>query len=461
MELMQRVKEFTLNGALAVLVILSFVLSYQVWFPSHTGGPWRTREAHVQSSPPPQSGGEPDVHRPERIYVQNKKGQVALLVTGSPAYGPVWNGLKGVLKGFEPLYSQLPPDDAKEEEPAESITAVLPVPLMLNQWAQEWAWDAGSLPNASLKVDRVTVTLSKTPMLHFSGATGGVYRVGPLSQADQHLLTGLIGALDPALYRTYRPLTVADASVKLTRGLIVPDIAEMPVGAVTATKPDASVEQARYFPDLSVVRHIEERDANSFTDGPRWLRLKQNGQTEFATAPPVGIPPDLQRAREAAKEWVPGHGGWSKDLVLGGYFQQQAGRALLIYHLRMDGNGFPIERASSVAGDGSLVLELTNLNQTTTVLQYRLDPAFTPLFTESRIPIQPAEKVLASAVERFPSLFLLEGEVREMYLGYLIWLPDKLSTWKLVPVWITQVGEKRIYWPASHLGEMEPFVAGS
>jgi hypothetical protein len=458
-ELMQRIKEFALNSVLAVLVILSFVLSYQVWFPSHTGGPWRTREAHVQSSPPPQSGGEPDVHRPERIYVQNKEGQVALLVTGSPGYGTVWNGLKGVLKGLEPLYSQLPPD-GEDEGPVESITAVLPVPLMLNQWAQEWAWDPGGLPNASLKVDRVTVTLSKTPMLHLSGANGGVYRVGPLSATDQHLLTGLVGALDPGLYRTYRPLEAKDLAVKLTPGLSVPDIAEMPVGAVTARQPDATVEQARYFPDLSVVRHIEERDANSFTDGPRWLRLKQNGQIEYVTAPPVGVPPDLLRAREAAKAWVPAHGGWSQDLALGGYFQQQAGRALLVYDLRLYGNGYPVETASPEPGDGALVLELTNLDQTTTVLQYRRDPEFTPLFTDSLIPIQPAEKVLAAAAERYPTLFLLEGEVREMYLGYLIWQPDKLTTWKLIPVWITQVGEKRIYWPASQLGEMDPFVAG-
>lgn len=459
MELMQRVKEFMLNGALAVLVILSFVLSYQVWFPSHTGGSWRTREAHVQSSPPPQAGGEPDVHRPERIYVQNKEGKVALLVTGAPAYDPVWNGLKGVLKGLEPLYSQLPPDD-EDEGPSETITAVLPVPLMLNQWAQEWAWDAGGLPNASLKVDRVTVTLSKTPILHFSGANGGVYRVGPLSQEDQHLLTGLVGALDPDLFRTYRPLTLKDSPIKLAEGLSVPDIAEMPVGAVAVGQPDAAVEQARYFPDLSVVRHIEERDANSFTDGPRWLRLKQNGQMEYATAPPVGTAPDLLRAREAAKAWVPGHGGWSKDLVLGAYYQQQAGRAMLVYNLRLSGNGFPVEKASPAMGDGALVLELTRLDQTTTVLQYRRDPDFTPLFTDTVISIQPAEQALEAAVKRFSALFALEGEVREMYLGYLIWLPDKLSTWKLVPVWITQVGEKRIYWPASQLGEMEPFVAG-
>jgi hypothetical protein len=457
---MQRIKEFLLNGALAGLVLLSFVLSYQVWFPSLTGGLWRTREAHVQSSPPALAGGEPDVHRPERIYVQNKEGLVALLPAGSPAYAPVWNGLKGVLKGLEPLYSQLPPDD-QAEEPVASITAVLPVPLMLNQWAEEWAWDKDGLPNSSLKVDRVTVTLSKTPMLHFSGAYGGVYRVGPLSLADQHLLTGLVGALDPGLFQTYRPLKFDKPGARLSPGLSVPETAEMPIGTVTIRQPEAGVEQARYFPDLSVVRHIEERDANSFTDGPRWLRLKKNGQTEYATAPPVGIPPDLQRARAAAKAWVPAHGGWSQDYVLGGYYQQQAGRALLVYNLRLNGNGFPVETASPATGVGALVLELTNRDQTTTVLQYRRDPEFTPLFTDSLIAIQPAEKVLEAAVERFSALFLLEGEVREMYLGYVIWLPDNLSTWKLVPVWIAQLGEKRVYWPASVLSEMQPFVAGS
>lgn len=460
---MQQIKEFSLNGLLAVLVAVSIVLSYRVWFPSDQGGLWRPKEASVQTSPPaqPEIFKDAHFHRPERIYVQNKDGQTALLPAGSLEYLRVWNGVRDVLTELGPMNGQMPPDEEVDRS-GESVTLVLPISLTLDQWAQLWEWKIGGLPNFSLKVDRVTVYLAKSPIIYFSGVTGVVFRAGPLPAGDQKTLKGLLAEIEHDRFMKYRPLVTKDVAVKQAGGLMVPDVTEMPEGALNIERPDGAVEQARYFPDLSVVRHIEEKDANSFTDGQRWLRLTIGGQTEYVTAPPVGAPPDLLRAREAAREWVLSHGGWPQDLVLNEYVQQP-GRSVLVYNLRLDGAAFPIESAGPAESFGGAIrLELTlTRDQVVTIRQYRRYPEFTHSFTGRNIPVKPAETALENVVEQFPSLFLFEGELREMHLAYLIHQPDKLGTWKLEPVWVIQVGEKRVYTPAALMSDLKSFLSGA
>lgn len=450
---MQKIKEYILNGMLTTLVILSIVLSYQVWFPSDQGGLGPAKEAHVQSSPPSQSGDDaPDIHRPERIYLRNKDGQTALLPADSPEYLRVWKGLGGILGGLQPISGQAPEDEVDRN--GEAITLILPVPLTLGQWADIWKWRSIPLPNVSLKVDRMTIYLDKAPTVYFSGATGTVFRIGPLPQTDQMLLRELLTGTDTALFSKYRPLVFKDPSVKVASGVAVPDVTEMPEGTLDVKKPDRTVEQARYFPDLSVVRHIEEKDANSYTDGQRWLRITLAGQMEFVTAPPPGASPDLGRAIDAAKRWVLTHEGWSQDFVLSEYVQQP-NRSLLVYDRRLAGGRFPVETAQ-----GAMQVEMTLRDQVLTVMQYRRYPDFVPKFTRGRISVMPPEKALQNTAAQFLSLFLFEGEVREMHLAYLIWLPDGLITWKLEPVWVIQVGEKQVYTPASPLSTMKPVVVG-
>ncbi|HWI53596.1 MAG TPA: hypothetical protein VNT01_15770 [Symbiobacteriaceae bacterium] len=460
---MQRIKEFGLNGLLAVLVAVSIVLSYRVWFPSDQGGLWRPKEASVQTSPPPQPEIFKDshFHRPERIYVQRPEGQTALLPAGSLEYLRVWNGVKDLLTDLRPTSGPMPLDEAVDRS-GESVTLVLPISLTLDHWAQLWDWKISGLPNFSLKVDRVTVYLGKTPIIYFTGLTGVVFRVGPLPEGDQKRLKGLLAEIGPERFKKYRPLAAKDSAVKLASGLMVPDVTEMPEGMLAVEKPDGAVEQARYFPDLSVVRHIEEKDANSFTDGQRWLRLTDGGQTEYVTAPPAGAPPDLLRSREAAREWVLSHGGWPQDLVLNEYVQQP-GRSVLVYNLRLDGGAFPIESAGPVESFGGAIrLELTlTRDQVVTVRQYRRYPNFTPSFTGHGIPVKPAETALQTVAAQFPSLFLFEGELREMHLAYLIYQPDKYGTWKPEPVWVIQIGEKRVYTPAALMSDLKSFVSGA
>ncbi|HYF92958.1 MAG TPA: two-component system activity regulator YycH [Symbiobacteriaceae bacterium] len=453
---MQRVRDYALNGLLTVLVALSIVLSYRVWFPSDTKGLWQAKEAQVQSSAPTtQSGIIPKVLRPDRIYIQKAEGQVALLPAGSLAYLQMWSDIGDVLQGLQPVNGQIPPE--QEADPTDAaITVVLPIPLTLDQWAREWDWIRVGLPNFT-KVDRFTIYLTKTPTVAFSGAApGSTFRVGPLSPADEKMLRQRMAEVDESLFQKCRPLVLKDLTVSVAGGLLVPEVTEMPEGTVIVDKPDTAVEQARYFPDLSVVRHIEEKDANSYTDGQRWLRMTLSGQMEYMIAPPEGSAPDMTRSLEKTRDWVSSHGGWPQDLMLNEYVQQ-LGRSVLVYNVRMDADDrYPVETAN-----GALQLELSQSRDQVTVTHYRRHPDFTPHLTRGRSPIMPAEKVLQATVAEFPSLFLFEGEVRDMYLGYLIWQPEKQYAWRLEPVWVIQVGEKRVYAPAAALSDMKAFVEGA
>ncbi|HWI63863.1 MAG TPA: hypothetical protein VNT75_18670 [Symbiobacteriaceae bacterium] len=459
---MQQVKEITLNGLLAVLVVLSIVLSYRVWFPSDQGALWQTKEAQVQSSPPPADlVATPKLHRPERIYVHKAEGMMALLPAGSDAYEDVLEGVDRVLTGLQPMTGLVPPEEEVDRN-GDAITLVLPIPLMLDQWAQLWKWQAGGLTNFSLKVDRLTIYLAKTPMIYFSGATGPVYRVGPLAPVDQKLLQGLVAAVEPSRFQKYRPLVWKETTAKVAAGLVVPDVTDMPEGTLTLKRPDPVVEQARYFPDLSVVRHIEEKDAISYTDGQRWLRLTAGGQTEFATVA-QGAPPDMKQSLGAADPWVLTHGGWLQDLVLTDWVQQPV-RSSLVFNLRLDGGAYPVESAGpSDSTPGAMRLELTiNRDQVVTVTQFRRYPEFTLQFgRRGRIPVMAPEKALQIAAAEHLSILMFEGEVREMHLAYLLWQRDKLSTWRLEPVWVINIGEKRIYVPAAPLTDMKSFIAGA
>jgi hypothetical protein len=453
---MKQAKEYLLNTLLAALVLASIALSMRIWFSADIPGTNRTKQAEVQSPPPSESSSSPEVYRPERIYVSHKDGQVAMLTSGSTPYLRLWNGVEAAILDMRAMTAPVP-DETQPDPESDSITVVLPVSRTLGDWALRWKWSSIGL-RSYLKVDRVTIYLDKTAMIHVAG-TSGAYRVGPISESDVKMLRDLVAELEPSLFVKYRPVTLKDPAIKVAQGLLVPEISEMPAATLEVKKPNLDAERARYFPDLSVVRQIEEKDANSFTDGVRLLRILTDGRLEYSMAPPLGAPPDLTDTLGVFLEkWVGSHGGWSQDLLMSGFFQQP-GRSTIMYDLRMDGV-FPIESASPSA----MRLEITRENGTgnLVVTQFRRMPDFVAHFGRSHTVIMTAEKALQVLAARSP-LLLQSEEVREMHLAYLINQSDLANPnrdWLLEPVWVVQVGEKRAYVPAFPLSPMKPFVSG-
>jgi regulatory protein YycH of two-component signal transduction system YycFG len=457
--MMERLKEAVLNGLLAVLVIVSIVLSAQAWFPSERVGGLFTKGPSIQASPPSQEVIMPDVFRPERIYVRQANNAIALLPAGSVPYKRMWREVQDLLIGMNAVTAPSQLDEGATEEPADMITLVMPLSLTVQQWAEQWHWDQTGLRNFSLKADRITLQLGKTPVIRLAGPTGSVYRVSPLTQISFAGIKDIVAGLDPAQFSLYRPLSLKNPSLRIAPGLLVPDVTQMPLASLLAKQPDHTVEEARYFPDLSVVRQIDEKDARSFTDGQRLLRITAGGEIEYLVAHTPGIAPELSKAEAAVSEWVGNHGGWPQELVLSSY-SSQPGKTVLRFDQRMDGP-FPIESA-----DGALRIELTTSREPgedpyTTVTHFKRAPEFTSAFSSSKEPIITPEKALQQLAGKFAPLLLFD-EVREMHAAYLINYSDKVGEgWRLEPVWVVEIGENRVYMPAVEKSDLQPFVFGS
>lgn len=457
---MMGMRETILNGLLAALVVLSVGLSAQIWFPDQPVQ-MGTKQPSVQVSPPSQEGTMPKTFRPERIYVRDSHGRIALLPAGAVAYKQVWWAMESILTGMSALPA--PPQSEAELDPqAEMVTLILPMPLTMEQWAEQFKWNTAGLRTFSMKVDRITLRLDQSAILYLTGPAGGTYRIGPVAATELLALKEVLAGLESQLFLPYRPLELKDSLIRLAPGLQVPDVTGMPAGSLEVNKPDNTEEEARYLPDLTVVRQIDEKDARSFTDGLRLLRITRAGQLEYLSVQAGGNPiaPDMQRALRTAEGWVSSHGGWPQDLVLHG-FVQQPGSTSLIFDLRMDG-AFPVETSG-----GALRVNVTSYRdssglQHSAVTQFRRVPDFVPYFGRARRPIITPERAVQQATDKFAALMYNE-EIREIHPAYLIrWTTRTGGDWVLEPVWALQVGEETIYVQAAvtiDSESFEPFVA--
>jgi hypothetical protein len=459
---MIRIREFILNGLLAVLVAASIALSAQVWFPPEQVGLTGAREPRIQLPPPVGEGQMPDLYRPERILVQRgskeskENKEIALLPLGSPDYARVWRLTQGILTGLRALAA---PTEIDEPDVADSevVTLVLPLSLTLTEWADRWHWNTFGPRNPNMKIDRVYYRLGQTPAIDLSGPTGQFYRLGGMSASDQKLLMDQIKAVEPGLFRKYRPLVTKDLSPRVIKGLLVPDVQEAPRGRATSRRPDPKWEEIRYFPDLSVVRQIDEKDAQSFTDGQRLLRLGSSGLLEYRTADMAGSAPELSRAEKATKDWVDARGGWLQDLVLGWYVQEP-GKTTLGFEFRTVGP-FPVESAG-----GAMVVQVASDRAATAadrIISLRRFPELAPVFEPGNRPLITPEQAVQVAAEEFPGAMIFEA-VREIHLAYLVQPAGRTgeSGWVLEPAWVIQAAEERLYVPAFVQSQVPPVEAG-
>lgn len=441
---MERVKAFSLNSLLALLVILSIGLSIQVWFPADQIGVLGAREPHIQVPPPAREGKMPDMYRPERIYVEREEDQVALLQSGTASYGRVLRATQAILNGSRVFAAPIEVSQLDREE-TKGITLIFPVALTLAEWADRWHWSAPALQYASVKIDRVLFLLDEIPAIYLYGPSGQIYRLGPLANSEQNVLYGLIAALEGDLFTRYRPLQTEGLSPRILPNLLVPEVSEVPIAIAVVRKPEPKWEEIRYFPDLSVVRQIDEKDANSFTDGQRLLRLITNGILEYRTANVQGTAPQLSRAEGVAQDWIDARGGWPQDLVLGS-FLQEPGKTSLIFELRTQGP-YPVESSG-----GALIVQVAADREVSAdrIVSLRRFPAVSPIFEESTTPVIAPETAVQMAAKSYSRLFLFEP-LREVHLAYLV-EPGTLDgepAWRIEPAWVLQVGEDRLYIPAS------------
>lgn len=438
MKLTFRAREALLDLLLVLLVLTSLLLSVRIWYPEPLFSGPDTTEPSLQLQPVPIMREMPEIFRPERVVVLNAEGSRAELHAGSSTYSTSWQRIRKALTGLDvrggaALIDQVP----WGEEAAPALELHLPTALLVSQWADLLQWETPFLRNGSILVDRVIVTLGEHAAVYLSGPPGFHLFLADLPEAQRSALAGHIEHLDPALFGQYRELVLDGLGVTVSPGLVVPDVAELPAAAVVTSMPDLSEEEVRYFPDLSVVRQIDEHDARSLTDGRRLLRLTGSGLLQYRTAEASAetAAPTLERALEAAGNWVGSRGGWPQDVVLHRYVRD-AGFGQLAFEVHT-GARYPVQSLPGVMQ--------VHVSATDRVIYFERTPTVANVtFDGDPLPLMPPEAALAHALPAAPAL--RTEPIRAMYLTYLLKPPaDAGEPWTAEPTWVIQAGQTEVY----------------
>lgn len=439
---MRRMSDVLLNGLLGALVVSSILLSSQVWFPSEPKGIATPKEARVQTPPPATEQRMPDLFRPERILVRRPDGMVASLQADSVPYRLAWFRSRTVFERHLSLVGPVVvgPTELPSLNDAVSVTLLLPSSVEAGYWGALWKWDTDNWHNASANVDRLIFYLGESAAMYLEGPDGRHYRLGTLTQDDRKLLSDLTRDLDEKDFAPYRPVDGKELTSQVQPGVLVPQVDSVPHATISVKLPDDSAEAVRFFPDLSVVRQIDEKDAKTFTDGRRLLRISASGLLEFRSVDSTGVAPDLQRTLQVAREWVGNRLGWPQELVLNRY-DSKPGKVRLTLDYRTDGP-FPVESTG-----GAMVLDVAADG----IAYFKRYPEIESMqFRRDQMqPIISPEEALNRAGSEV-TLLLFES-VRDMHLAYQIRPPARASdaNWTVIPVWVLRIGEARVYVPAA------------
>ncbi len=432
-----RAREALLNLLLAVLVLTSVALSVRIWYPEPLFGDADAAEPSLQQQPVPAVREMPEIFRPERIAVVDAEGRRAELHAGSPTYSTVWQRIRTALTGLSvqggaTLIDQAPRPGAA----APAVELYLPTALQVSQWAGLLQWRAPLLRNGSLLVDRIIVTLGEQPAVYLTGPLGYDLYLTDLPEGPRSALAAHVERLDPALFGPYRELVLDGLGVTAAPGVVVPDVAEWPAAQVTVLLPDLREEEARYFPDLTVVRQIDEHDARSLTDGRRLLRITESGILQYRAAEGSGkaAAPALEDALAAAAEWV-SQGGWPQDVVLHRYVRE-AGVGRLAFEVHT-GSKYPVQSLP-----GAMEVHVSAAER---VVYFQRTPTVANVtFGGDWLPLMSPEAALAHALPAAPALST--EPIRAMYLTYLLRPPAASGEpWTAEPTWVIQAGSVEVY----------------
>ncbi len=430
-----------LNALLALMVATSIFLSLQIWYPTVEIFPTVVAQPSVQPQPPASVLQMPDILRPEVIQIRQEKGlRMAPLHAGSQEYKQLWSLLREVLTGLQTGPAGFPVDNVGEQlKEADTVQIHLPIALTMGEWADQLLWNSPGLRNASIRIDRVTIYLSDPGVIYLSGPSGTIYYLAELPSLFRAQIAEQIEQVDPMRFTQQRPIEHEDLMARVGDDLLVPEVGAMPVARIRTSDFNERDEEMRYFPDLSVVRQIDERDARSLTDGQRLLRFLTTGVLEYRTADSSSTAPGLPRAISMAQEWVGSHGGWPQEIVLR-RFVRQPRRAILEFDYRDDGP-YPVESVG-----GGVQVHVSSQR----VVYYRRYPAaVSTSFGREEVAIISPEQAIALAMDQVP--LILTETIRGMHLAYHL-KPDPEvgpNQWLLEPVWVIQAGEVRVYQPAA------------
>lgn len=341
-------REVLLNGLLALQVlasvILTGVLMYRPALAIQPADP--PLAASLQPALAPET--PPDLTLPRAVWVHQGGGRYLAAGPAEPLYQRAWRQMRPVLARLmaRPLIAETPsPLELAQAATMPLLGADLPAALPAGDWARLWdaAGNGGFVgpgrgsPAAGREglVDRVVFRLAPPGEVYLLG-TRGAARLH-LAEADRAELADLVRSVDPQAYPAMRLLAGPGADTapfapeerdsggltEFAPWILVPD---GPVSAATTLllpqRKEAQAYLHRFFPDVSVVRQIQEQDGSvAYTDGQRGMRLYANGALEYFEpregTDPSG--PDLFRALQVAQEFISARRLWPPGATLAAY----------------------------------------------------------------------------------------------------------------------------------------------
>jgi regulatory protein YycH of two-component signal transduction system YycFG len=431
-------KERIKAAVLGILVLVSLVLSYLLWFgapPYEFSKPITSERIQFSSS-----RTLLEMVTPDRVIYTSEEGLYHVLRPGQDLYQVALNVLRVTLQEVENL------QPATEEEGLEAwqgqgLCLEYQYPFPLRELA------GGESPSLAVAAFRL---LWEGEAAWLLTVEGDYYKINfPGSRSD--LLKRFSEAQGLAAYRKADLSDIPEGmNVTFRRDIYLPlEELSLPTLQWEREKLDYQRLLKVFFIDMSLVRRIEEKDgAVIYTDGQKGVRIYSGGAVEYAMAGGRGRFLSGERALAMAGEIIALYGGWSSSLHLWvpPGFESPVARQKLFFLTYVEGR--PL-----ISPEGGVSLSVTEMGAQTYFRQL-LTPTTEPLSGGTTIS---ASLALKRALEYAAAETGGEAnlDINGFYPGYYHRQP--LSELRQVlPVWFLEVD--RVGLAVIHAGNGYPVV---
>lgn len=418
---------------LIALAMMSVYLTAKIWFIMPTPG--------QVTETPGDSGINQNANiigslAPEKIIIDFGNGSYTLLLPGSGDYSDIWAAGQDALVQAA---AKAPGADSGGRKPGDGplVEMVFKTPVDTDLWCKLFdgksrSGDGGFLVKSILLDVEHGLVFLQDPDGKTSAATVD------FSGYDSEKL---FKALESGDYTVYRRLSDVTAGLPADEKVFVP-VGDVNVPRVIIRQEGTPPEKfaRKFFPDMSIVRKIEEKDgATIYTDGRSGLRIYKDGAVEYThtSPPPGGNGTELFESMSISDMFISTHGGWPPEIYLDGI---KAGTnsgpegLTFIYNCRFF--GIPVigaKNAVEISVNGGMVVSYYK-NFSCTIQQ-----------TGEQIPIIDAASAVEAVMESYDVLMPQndrDRKISDMYIAYYLSGNDLGEP---LPVWVVQLGSVTVF----------------
>jgi len=309
-------KDSVLGWILFLLVGISLFLSYNIWVKIPVDN------SSVSQLFAGKSVELASVISPEKIVVHPENTYHTLLKQSSPFYERIWSFSR---KALASLWSESSLASAQITDDffamKKGIEVVFPVPLPTTFLKQFLNINTGRDFLENSTISSFYLVEDGTVNAYLRDTSGAFYKINKSQNSTEllELLKDLVNAKAPR----YANLPQKSANLNVSGGVYVSLTSyRLPTYFMKQEQVLSDRTAAKFFPDFSVTRKIEEKDgAVIYTDGQRGLRVYPNGALEY-NAPGKGdskTAPNFYEALNTAVDFVNARGGWPESAYLSDY----------------------------------------------------------------------------------------------------------------------------------------------